>query len=202
LLLGGGGLLWWAGRGRPAGGAGAPPARTRQALLILPHLGFWWPDYEPVRRELEQGGYRVVVASFERGPARPKEQGGGEPVAVDVLLADARADDYDAVVCIGWNVIDLTRNTPGGESAAALLRAMLRDGKYVAGLCAGRGVLSDAGLLYKQRVSEGGLPPPGVQQAPGIIWAPERVVVSGHIITAAHPEDAVEFTRTLLRCLQ
>ncbi len=169
-------------------------------LIVLPHDGFWAPDYEPVRDELEKAGARVVVASTAAGPAKPL--GRGQPVVPDVLLQDARAADYDAVVCVGWEVGDLMADTPGGRQAARLLGEMLRADKYVAGLCGGRRVLGEAGVLDGREAAGGGWLPPARRAVLGLREVSRPVVVSGHVITGRSPEDAVAFTRTLLECLK
>lgn len=173
-------------------------ARVPHVLYVLPHDDFWYPDYEPVRRKLEEQGWRVSVASSSSGQATPWPDGGGKAVPVDMLLSQVNPTDFDAVVFAGGRQIEFQEQPEPAKVAERLIHGMLSEGRFVAGICRGSAVLATAGVL--QDVSATGHSSVReVLENARAKYCDRSVVVSGHIITGRDWTSAAEFAAELVR---
>jgi serine/threonine protein kinase/putative intracellular protease/amidase len=186
----------------PVAAPAAPASRSPCVLMVLAGPGFFNPDYAPVRRILEQGGVHVRVASPGRGPIPPWTPGPGSPVLPDLLLSEARADDYDAVVFVGGQVAPLLGNTEGAGQARRFVAEMLRSPrKNVTAICRGTAILADLGILEGHSAAWNDFWPDGVEKSQGVAWSNAPVVISGPIVTARDWDCAGEFATVLLKIL-
>jgi serine/threonine protein kinase/putative intracellular protease/amidase len=175
----------------------APP--PKHVLMVLASQDFHNPDYLPVRRALEEGGVRVSVASTS-ARAIPDKIGGGGEVETDLLVRDARARDYDAIVICGGNgVREYLYLGPGAADMRRLLNEMMADGKLITALCSGPIVLVDANLLTGRRAT---MFKGKEAKNKGVIWVDEDLVVSDNIITGRYPWTATQFAQAVLAALQ
>jgi protease I len=173
-------------------------ADSKRVLFVLPSQGFYYPDYAPVRRVLEERGVRVVVASTTLNAAQPDVKGGGEAVTPDILLEQAQAVDYDALVFGGGiGIKEFLSGQPASRVAGELIHDMLAADKPVGALCMGPAVLADAGVLKGKRATSFENVVWRLKQS-GADWVNEPVVVSGRVITARGPADAKDFAQALL----
>lgn len=136
---------------------------------------------------LRRLGVKVVLAGVE-GLTVP----GAHDISVraDMLLVDVDAEAFCGVMLPGGRASWQLRETP---AALALVRAMHRDGKLVAAICAAPIALEAAGVLVDRRITC--YPAADVRadipSAKAICDDP--VVVDGHIITGRGPGAAMEF---------
>ena len=176
----------------------AAPA-ARRVLVVVAHEDFDYSDFEAVRRELERAGVRVVVASSARTPAQPDPKTPGEPVTPDLLLGDAKATDFDAVVFTGGQGIrEFLLRRPAAIQAGQLIDAMIAAGKCVGALDMGPAILADAGVLAGKRAT-GHRWIRGKLEGHGATWAEGPVVVEGQFVTGSDAESAAAFVGELLR---
>jgi hypothetical protein len=84
------------GQTRPAG---------RTVAMIVPHRGFWSPDYQSVRCRLVREGAAVVIASSRPGTATPQEdkEGSGPEVSVDQTVENLATDDVGGGRRLWWS---------------------------------------------------------------------------------------------------
>jgi serine/threonine-protein kinase len=165
--------------------APAATASSHRVLMVLAGPHFFNPDYGPVRRMLEAAGVEVRVASTRHGPLEPYRPGPGVPVSPDLLLSEARGDDFDAVVFVGGDVRPLLGKTQGALEAQRLVSELRRSPhKIVSAICRGTAVLADLGLLEGQSAAWNDYWPQEVGRSPGVAWSSEALVVSGPFITA------------------
>jgi putative intracellular protease/amidase len=153
--------------------------------MVLAGPRFFSPDYGPIRRMLEAAGVEVRVASTRRGPLEPYRPGPGEPVNPDLLLSEARGDDFDAVVFVGGDVRPLLAKTRGAVEARRLVSEMRRSPhKIVTAICRGTAILADLGLLEGQSAAWNDYWPQEVGRSSGVAWSSEPLVFSGPFVTA------------------
>jgi protease I len=187
--------------------AGHPP----RVVFVLAPRDFWFNDFDPVRRILQEGGVEVVVASLAAGEAKPDSFGGGKPVKVDMALNDIKAAEFDAVIIGGgtgvWVFIEDRSPNPRPRAGVVPIRRVRNDmlgaGKLVTGLCMGSGVLADTGILKGKKATgfpDRGMVPAKIKEMGGE-WLDRPVVEDGQIITGRDPKAAGEFAQTLLRRL-
>lgn len=185
-----------------------PAAKAdRRVMLVIAHEEFDATDYTAVRRELERAGAKVVVASTELTPATPDPQSGNEPVKPDVLLANAKAADLDAVVFVGGagsmgtGLSGFMAHRPPAVQAERLIREMIASGKTVAAIHMAPVVFGDAGILDGKQ-STGHKFIRKKLESHGAIWSEQPVVRDGLIVTGSDPATAEAFVRELLRPIQ
>jgi 4-methyl-5(b-hydroxyethyl)-thiazole monophosphate biosynthesis len=130
----------------------------------------------------------------------------GEPIVAsrnvrlipDCSIAEVTADACDAVVLPGGNAG--TEALAGDERVIELLKAVSRQGKLVAAICAAPKILLKAGLLDQKRVTSypGALDP----QHSGYEYCEDLVVKDGQVVTSRGPGTALDFSLFLVECLE
>jgi protease I len=100
-------------------------------IAILATHGFEQAELEIPRDRLREAGAMVHVIAPEAGQIRGwNVKDWGQPVAVDRTLAEASAEDYDAIVLPGGQINpDLLRIN---GKALSFIQAFYRSGKVVA----------------------------------------------------------------------
>ena len=173
------------------------PLAAKNILLVVAPSQFRDEEYTSPRRVFEDRGATVRVASTQRGPAMGML---GERVDPDLLVKDARATDWDAVVVVGGS------GSPDYLWDHAPLLALLREradaGRVVAGICLSGAVLARAGVLEGKRATC--WPAPEAVAAlgeGGASYEKARVVVDGRVVTADGPASAREFGEAVVRVL-
>ena len=100
----------------------------KKVLIVIGSKGFRDEEYAQPRALLDKEGAAVTVASTTTDPATGMK---GTQVKPDVLVKDASADDYDAVVFVGGNGAREYWNNP---HAHALAKSASAAGKVLAAL--------------------------------------------------------------------
>jgi len=168
-------------------------------LMVIAHEGFRDEELQRPKEILEANGYDVVIASTSLTPAKGKL---GAVVKPDILLEDARAEDYQAVIFVGG---------PGSEiyfhddRALTLARSANKQGKVVGAICIAPCILANAGILEgKKATVYGGLLTTqyiNVLKQGGAHYTTKPVVIDGNLITAAGPKAAEAFGRAIVSTL-
>jgi protease I len=144
------------------------------ALFVLPEK-FSQSEYSVPRAILEDLGASVVVASWTSDAVLGS---GGNAIQPQLVLADAHASDYDAIVFVGGEGVKAT-----APETQHIVKEAVAEGKVVAAICAAQGILRSAGLLETK-----------VADAP-------YVSRSGLIVTASGPIKSREFGETIAAAL-
>lgn len=201
---------------RPLGGPGIPvaggirrPLRNMQILVVIPHANLYYPDFGNVMRAFEKKSLssRVAVASSVARPAIPEASFRAEypEIPVRLTLAEAVPSDYDAVIFTGSNPLHSMEFLANGSAypvTERFVRAMVREGRCVAGICGGIAVLADTGVVRGQTVAHNPYAFEAVQPGHGIVdWdRSQRVVVhsESRVVTATDAADAMKFVEAVL----
>jgi protease I len=155
------------------------------AERMYQELELWYP----LLRLREEGADTVVVAP----QASEYLSKLGYPVRAQVASADARAEDFDAVVVPGGYCPDYLRRDRG---LVALVRAMASRGAVVAAICHGPWMLCSADVLRGRRATSHAAIRDDLQNA-GALWEDAEVVVDGTVVTSRSPDDLPGFCREI-----
>jgi deglycase len=155
------------------------------AMLVAD--GFEQVEMTEPRKALEKAGAHVEIVSPKTGRVRGwQSTDWGDDFDVDVTLAAADSEDYDALVLPGGVMNpDKLRAIP---EARAFVRAFFDDGKPVAAICHGPWTLVDAGVIEGKKVTSW----PSLQADlgnAGASWVDQEVVVDGTLVTSRKPDD-------------
>jgi protease I len=172
------------------------PRISEARVLILATDGFEeWELFGP-REMLTKLNAGVVLASPKRDPIQATvHDDPGKTITPDITIADALADDFDALILPGGlrNPDHLRLN----DGAIALVRDFAAQGKPVAAICHGPWLLIEADLLRGRSATGWPSIRTDLRNA-GAVVQDEAVVVDGNIITSRKPEDVEEFTRAVI----
>ena len=144
------------------------------ALFVLPER-FSENEYSVPRAILEDLGAMVVVASWTSDPVLGSR---GIVIQPQLVLDDAYAGDYDAVIFVGGTGVKVT-----APETQRIVGEAVAEGKVIAAICAAQGILRSAGVVQNK-----GAPAPYVNR-------------NGLIITASGPIKSPEFGETIAAAL-
>lgn len=150
---------------------------------------------------LEKHGAQPELIAPSAGKVRGRfnDMDLGEEFEVNVLLSDADADDYDALVLPGGAVgPDMLRTFP---VAVTLIQRFLEKGKVVAAVCHGPVPMIEAGVLKGRTLTSVRNIRTDLVNA-GATWIDQSVVVDregrGVIVTSRGPHDLPVFSDQLI----
>ncbi|MFQ6105498.1 MAG: DJ-1/PfpI family protein, partial [Candidatus Hydrothermarchaeaceae archaeon] len=158
----------------------------KKVLMVVASQRFRDEELLEPKRVLEERGAKVVIASSSLEPATGML---GAQVSPEVLLGDAKAEDYDAVIFIGGGGAQEYWNDP---IAHGLARETVDKNKVLAAICIAPVTLANAGLLAGKKVAVFSSEEDKVESK-GAICAGGDVEVDGNIITGEGPQAAEKF---------
>ena len=149
---------------------------------------------------LKERGAEVLLAAPSLTPIQASVRDDpGRTIGPDLAIADAKAEDFDALILPGGVINpDALRTNP---AAVALVRAFVSIGKPVAAICHGPWLLVEADALRGCTATGWPSIRTDLRNA-GATVSDERVVRDGNIITAQAPEDVEAFTEAVIEALQ
>ena len=168
-------------------------------ILIMATDGFEQSELEVPRDKLNEAGATVHIASLKKEEIKGwEEDDWGTAVNVDLLIEDAKASDYDALVLPGGQINpDLLRIE---EKAISLIQAFAGAQKPIAAICHAPWLLIEAGLAegrtmtcYKSILTD-------LSNA-GAKVAIRPVAVDGNFITSRCPDDLPDFCDAIVDAL-
>ena len=173
------------------------PSLDQRRIAVLATDGFEYSELTEPMRLLEEAGATVQVIAPD-GAGQIRGWSGGDwagAVPVDLALARARAEDFDALVLPG-GVINPDQLRLKRE-AIDFIRAFGEAGKPVAAICHGPWTLIDAGLVMGRKVTSWPSLRTDLENA-GAQWQDKPVVADGTLITSRKPDDIPAFAQALI----
>jgi protease I len=148
--------------------------------------------WQTVARE----GWQPELVSLREGEIQGfRHYDKGETFAVDRTVAEASADDYDALVIPGGVGNPDTLRTD--QDAVAFVRAFDEAGKPMAVICHGPWMLVESGVVRGRRVTSWPSLRTDIRNAGGE-WVDEEVVVDNGLVTSRKPDDLPAFCAKLV----
>jgi protease I len=165
-------------------------------IAILATSGFEQSELVEPQKSLKEAGARVDVVSPKEGRIRGwKIDDWGDEVAVDVPLAKADAEDYDALVLPGGVLNPDQLRTDA--TAVGFVRSFFEQHKPVAAICHGPWTLVEADVLTGRRVTSY----PSIRSDlvnAGAHWEDSEVVEDDGLVTSRKPDDIPAFNRKII----
>jgi protease I len=157
---------------------------------IYEDLELWYPLLR-----LQEAGYSMRVAASELRTFAGKH---GYPATADLLLSDARSQDFCGLLIPGGFMPDKLRRDP---KILSLTREFFEQEKLVAFICHGGWIPISAKILKRKRVTGSRGIKDDLENA-GAIWVDEAVVVDGNLISSRTPRDLAPFGKAMVDFLQ
>ncbi len=171
-------------------------AQGKKALLIVAKSDFEDVEYAKPRAVFDKAGLQCTVASTKTGTLKGRK---GKRVTSDLELADVVVADYDAIVIIGGNGI---KKVWKNDDAHRIVREAMEQGKVVAAICAGPGILAYADVLKGKKAtanSKSGATP--IMKDHGCEYINQAVVVDGKLVTGNSPGASEQFGEAVVQAL-
>ena len=153
---------------------------------IYEDLELWYPLLR-----VQEAGYAMRLAAPEIRTYTGKH---GYPATSDLLLADARSQDFCGLLIPGGFMPDKLRRD---DKVLALTREFFEQGKLVAFICHGGWIPISAKIL-KGRKATGSRGIKDDLENAGAIWVDEQVVVDGNLISSRTPVDLPRFAKAMV----
>lgn len=165
-------------------------------IAILVDDGFEQVELVEPRRALDEAGAQTAIVSpCENTVCAWNEEDWGDEFQVDVVLGQASAERYDALLLPGgvMNPDRLRRNA----QAVAFVRSFVEAGKPIAAICHGPWTLIEADAVRGRRLTSFVSIKRDLQNA-GADWVDEPVVVDDGLVTSRQPSDIPAFNQKMI----
>jgi protease I len=165
-------------------------------IAILVDMGFEQSELAEPKKALEGAGAEALVVSPKGGKVKGwKDKDWGEEVAVDLVLADARMEDFDGLVLPG-GVINPDRLRINPE-AVRFVKAFFEGKKPVGAICHGPWTLINAGVVKGRRMTSWPSVRADLENA-GADWVDQEVVSDDGLVTSRKPDDLPAFNEKIV----
>ncbi|MDQ3908394.1 MAG: type 1 glutamine amidotransferase [Acidobacteriota bacterium] len=166
----------------------------RVAILVTD--GIEQAELDEPRKPLDEAGAATRIVSPKDG----KVEGwchydAGDKFKVDVPLAEARAEEFDALLLPGGvaNPDQLRMD----ERAVAFVKAFVDAGKPIAAICHGPWTLIEAGAVRGRRMTSWPSIKTDLKNA-GAEWVDDECVVDSGLVTSRKPDDIPAFNQKMI----
>ncbi len=165
----------------------------KNVLMIVSPAGFQEEEYFIPKQILENNKANVQTASLRETATSAN----GKTIKTDLILAQANANNYDAVIFVGG---------PGSTiyfdniDAFNLIKNALLGNKVVAAICLAPSILANSGILKNKKATVFPSEKDNLVRK-GAIYTGKNVEIDGKIITANGPQSAREFGNAIVKAL-
>ena len=166
----------------------------RVAILVTD--GFEEVELTRPRQALDEAGAQTSIVSPKDDTVRSwRFTDWGEDFPVDVRLADARPDDFDALLLPGGviNPDKLRMN----EDAMAFATTFFDDDKPVAAICHGPWTVIETGYADGRRIASWPSLETDLLNA-GAEWVDQPNVTDGNLTSSRSPDDILQFNDAMI----
>ncbi len=169
---------------------------SNKKVAILVADGFEQQELTAPREALDAAGAETMIVSPVDGQVEGWNHfDKGEKFDVDVHLADANSDDFDALLLPGGVANpDQLRMKP---EAVSFIKDFFDAGKPVAVICHGPWTLIEAGVVAGRRMTSWPSVKTDLINA-GADWVDEEVVVDNGLISSRNPGDIPAFNKKMI----
>ncbi len=176
------------------------PQISGARVLVMATNRFEESELFGPREILLAAGATVALASLDRDEIMATvHDDPGKTIAPDLTIADARVDDYDALLLPGGvGNPDRLRSDAG---AVALIRAFNKAGKPIGAICHAPWLLAEADVLRGRRATSWPSIRTDIRNA-GAEVVDEAAVTDGHLVTSRNPDDVPAFTAALIAVIE
>ena len=165
-------------------------------VAILAADGFEEVELTKPRKALDEAGAKTSVVSLKSGKIQGMNHADkGAAVAVDVTLADAKPQEFDALLIPGGLMNPDTLRS--SDEALEFVRHFFRQGKPVAAICHAAWVLIDAEVVSGRTITSWPAIKTDVRNA-GATWVDQDVVVDNGLVTSRKPDDIPAFNEKMI----
>ncbi len=170
-------------------------AGLKVAMLVTD--GFEEVELTGPREALDDAGAKTSLVSPKTGEVKAwRHTDWGATFPVDVALASADVDDFDALVLPG-GVLNPDKLRID-EDAVDFVRSFFEAGKPVAAICHGPWTIIEAGCAEGRRIAAWPSLKTDLTNA-GAEYVDQSVVVDRGLVSSRNPDDLPDFNREILR---
>jgi protease I len=168
-------------------------------IAVLATDGFEQVELTGPVQALRDAGAVVTIISQKLGQIQGmNHHDKGDMIAVDLELAKACADDFDALVLPGGVANPDTLRLD--KTAIAFIKQFTDAEKPVAAICHGPWTLIEAGAVRGRKLTSWPSLQTDLKNA-GAEWVDQSVVVDGNLVTSRKPDDLKDFNREFIALL-
>ena len=165
-------------------------------VAILATDGFEQSELFEPKKALEEAGATISIVSLKSGEIKGWDNTDwGDAIKVDLTVAEANADDFDAL------------HLPGGvmnpdklrmdEKAVAFIKAFFDTDKPVGAICHAPWTLIEAGVVSGKTVTSWASLKTDLENA-GAKWVDQEVTVDENLVTSRKPDDIPAFNEKII----
>ena len=145
-------------------------------------------------------GATVALASLDRDEIMATvHDDPGRTITPDLTIAEARAEDYDALLLPGG--VGNPDRLRTDAAAVALIRAFDAAGKPIGAICHAPWLLAEADVLRGRQATAWPSIRTDIRNA-GATVVDEAAVTDGHVVTSRKPDDVPAFTAALIAAIE
>jgi protease I len=165
-------------------------------VAILATDGFEQSELFEPKKALEEAGAEVKIVSLKAGEIKGwNEKDWGDSIGVDLTVAEADANDFDALTLPGgvMNPDKLRMD----EKAVGFVRAFFEAGKPVGAICHAPWTRIGADVVKNRTVTSWASLKTDLENA-GAKWVDREVVTDNGLVTSRNPGDLPAFNEKII----